>query len=161
MSKSYNIQNNKNTKIQKQVPKYVADVKITMMLENGRKEITTKEELEKYPIGSLISYMNKNNEFKQAGFIYKFSDEYFIYLASDFTTKYRVRYKNVQKMWVGDVYSVTSDLVSLVKADNKKTNFPVKINNIIVYYAKNNFDVVRFKNTGKYKNMIKWVEIFG
>lgn len=154
MSKS-----NKSLNIKK-MDKASLSAKISNMIEYGRKEITTKEELEEFPIGSLISYMNKNNIFKTGGFIIKFSDEYFIYIMPDFTTKYRVRYKNVLKMWAGDVYSVKNDIVSIVKSLNKKTNFPVKLDNIVIYYGKNNFDVKRFMNTDKYKNMIKWYEFF-
>uniref|UniRef100_A0A6G6AA77 Uncharacterized protein n=1 Tax=Borely moumouvirus TaxID=2712067 RepID=A0A6G6AA77_9VIRU len=64
-------------------------------------------------------------------------------------------------MWVGDVYKVNNDLVSLVKAKQSKTNFPIKIGKVIVYYASDNFDVKRFKNTKKYTTMCKWYEIFG
>lgn len=155
MSKSYDI-----IKTSKIIPKYVADVKIVQMLDNGRKEISSNSQLKKYDKGSLISYLNKNNEFKLGGFLLEVTDDYFIYLATDFVTKFRARFKNIQKMWVGDVYSTYNDIVSLVKAKNKKTNFPVTVNNIVVYYAKNNFNVVRFKNTSKYKNMVKWVEYF-
>src|SRR5262245_40366681 len=87
--------------------------KIVSFIENGRKEITTKKQLEKYPVGSLISYINKANVFKLGGFILKFSDDYFIYIKPDFQTKIRARYKNIKKMWVGDVYKVKNDLISL------------------------------------------------
>jgi hypothetical protein len=142
------------------ISKAVLSAKISMMIENGRKEITTKEELEKFPIGSLISYMNKNNIFKLGGFIIKFSDEYFIFITPDFQTKYRVRYKNISKMWVGDVYSTKNDIVSLVKTSQPKTNFPVKIGNIIVYYAAKTFDMKRFENTEKYNRMSSWYNYF-
>lgn len=144
----------------KVMPKYVVNVKIATMIENGRKEITTKDELEEFPPGSLISYMNKNNVFKIGGFITEFEDDSFIYINTDFSHKYRVYYQNILKLWVGDVFVTKNDIVSLVKATQKKTNFPVKIGQIIVYYAKNNFDVKRFMNTEKYQKYINWVNYF-
>ena len=131
-----------------------------IMTENGRKEITTKKQLRKYDIGSLISYINKSNVFKLGGFITKFDDEYFVYVLPDFTTKYKVKYENVKKMWVGDVYNVTNDLVSLVKSTQPATKFEVKVNDIAVYYGKDSFDARRFKCTEKYKRMVAWNEYF-
>ena len=138
----------------------ILKTKLKIMMDNGRKEITSREELEQFPIGSLISYTNKNNTFRQGGFIIKFANEYFNYITPDFKTKYRVRYVNVEKMWVGDVYKVTKDTISLTATTQTKTNFPVKVNNIIVYYAKNNFDANRYILTNKYETMIKWCEYF-
>ena len=134
--------------------------KVKTMIEYGRKEITTREELEEFPIGSLISYVNKDNAFRHGGFIIKYTEEYFNYITVDFQTKYRVRYVNVRKMWVGDVYKVTKDIISLVATTQNKTNFPIKVDDIIVYYAKNNFDVKRYTSTVKYETMTKWCEYF-
>lgn len=150
----------KTKKVYKSINRAAIAAKIDTLIENGRKEITTKEELEKFPIGSLISYMNKNNIYKLGGFIIKFADEYFIYITPDFTTKYRVRYRNILKIWVGDVYSVTNDVVSLVKTKQKKTKFPVKIDNIVVYYAARLFDFKRFMNTERYRIMNNWFNYF-
>ena len=138
----------------------IIEARIKTFIEYGRKEITTKEELEEFPIGSLISYMNKDNMLKQGGFIIKFTDDYFNYITADFTAKYRVRYVNVKKMWVGDVYKVSKDIISLTTTTQPKTNFPVKVNNVVVFYAKNNFDIKRYTSTIKYKTMIKWCEYF-
>lgn len=135
-------------------------VKLSNFIEFGREEITTKNELEKFPIGSLISYINFKNHFKQGGYIIKFGDDYFIYICPDFTTKLRVRYKNIIKMWVGNVYKVHNDVVSLVGTTKKKTKFPVKIGDVIVYYGSSNFDVKRFMNTDRYKNLINWYNYF-
>ena len=135
-------------------------MKIKKMIENGRVEITTKEELEEYDIGSLISYVNNNGTFKLGGFITKFSDEYFIYITPDLSQKYRVRYKNIQKIWVGDPFKCTNDIVSIVKTKQKKTNFPVRIGNVTVYYAQKKFDADRFKCTDKYEQYVKWYKYF-
>jgi hypothetical protein len=42
--------------------------------------------------------------------------------------------------------------------DKELTNFPVKIGNIVVYYANDNYDRERYMNTKKYKMMasINW-----
>jgi len=135
-------------------------LKIDTMIENGRKEITTKKQLEKYPIGSLISYLNNQNIFKPGGFIIKFNPEYFIYITSDFTTKYRARYSHIQKMWVGSVYKTKNDFASIVPTQQNKTKFPVIVNDIVIYYASDTYDVKRFKYTEKYKKIITWCQYF-
>ncbi|QGR54398.1 hypothetical protein [Moumouvirus maliensis] len=141
--------------------KAMLSAKIESMLENGRKEIKKQKELEKYPIGSLISYFNKDGIFKVAGFIKKFGDDYFVYLSSDFEKSIRVKYQNVDKMYVGDVYKTKNDFVSIVPYAGNKTNFPVKIGDVVVYYGKNNTMARRFMHTQKYQRMEQWYKIFG
>lgn len=151
---------NENT-IKKYVYKDVLNAKILTLIEHGRVEISSKEELEKYPIGSLISYTkHNNNDLTQGGFVTKFSDGYFIYITLDFSKKYRARYAHIDKMWVGDIYKVRNDIVSLSETTQKKTNIPVKIGDIIIYYAANNFDYKRFVGTNRYKNALAWYNYF-
>jgi hypothetical protein len=136
--------------------------KIKKMIKYGRVEITKKEELEKFPIGlTLISYMNIFGIFKSGGYLYKLADDYFIYIQSITRTKYRVRYKNVDKMWVANVKDVKNDIITLVCTNKKKTKYPVMIGNIIMYYAKDNFDKERFCCTNKYLIMKDWYDQFG
>lgn len=141
--------------------KSVLLTKITELIDNGRAEITTKDELTKYSIGSLISYMNKNGIFKTAGFLIKVASEYFIYITPDFQQKYRVYFSNVQKMWAGDVYKVKNDIVSIVASKNKATKFKLEINGIVIYYAKDSYSLKRFRNTQKYQRIVKWCDYFG
>ena len=133
--------------------KAVMATKINNLIKDGRAEITTREQLEKYPIGSTISYLNINNVFRSGGFITKFCADYFIYTLPDFETKYRTRYSHIQKMWIKN-----TSIIPAIK--NKKTNFPVKINDIVVYYGIDNFDAQRFQNTEKYKKINGWYEYF-
>ncbi|BCS83791.1 hypothetical protein QLL95_gp0332 [Cotonvirus japonicus] len=78
----------------------------------------------------------------------------------DFETKYRVKYKNVDKLWVGDVHKTKNDIVSIVKTSQKKTRFPVKFDDVLIYYAVDSYDVKRYKKTKKYENMTKWYDYF-
>lgn len=133
--------------------------KINNLIERGRVEISTKKQLEKYQLGSPISYLNRNNIIKQGGYLYKFGDEWFIFITTDFSSKIRVRYKNVSKMWVGDVYKTNGDIVNL-STKQSKTNFPVKIGDTVVHYAPNTFKMKRFMNTEKYQQMVKWYDYF-
>lgn len=137
------------------------NAKLAILVKSGRKEITTKTELEKYPIGSLVSYMNKHKIYKSAGFTIKYAEDYFIYITTDFQTKYRVKYKNILKMWVRRADDTSTDLVSYANSTQNKTNFPIKAGNKIVYYAKNNYDKERFINTEKYKRLVEWYNYFG
>ncbi|AEQ32559.1 hypothetical protein [Megavirus chiliensis] len=140
--------------------KAMLSAKIESLIENGRKEIKRQKELEKYPIGSLISYFNKDGVFKIGGFIKNFGDDNFVYLSSDFEKNIRVRYCNVDKMYVGDVFKTKNDIVSIVPYTKTKTNFPVKIGDVVVYYGKNNTMSRRFMHTQKYKRMDQWYKIF-
>lgn len=139
--------------------KTVAKIKINDLISYGRKEITTRDKLEKFPVGSLISYTNKSGTFKHGGYLCKVKEDWFIYVTLDFSQKIRARYANIDKMWVGDVYKVIGDTISLNKPE-VTTNYPVEINNKIVYFGKNLNDAKRFKVTNKYENMIKWFEYF-
>jgi hypothetical protein len=134
--------------------------KILKLLECGREELTSQKQLEKYNIGSMISYLNTGNIFKMGGFITKFEDESFVFITPDFTKKYRVKYQNVQKMWAGDVYKVKNDVVSIVESEHPPTKYKVTVGNINVYYAKKSIHIKRYVSTDKYKRMINWCEYF-
>lgn len=137
-------------------------VKISNLIKNGRKEITTKDELEEYPIGALISYITKKGIFRSGGFIDKFEDKSFIYLSAiDFKTRVRVKYSSIQKMWAGDVYKTKNDTVSIIPSTNKQSKYFVKIGDVVVYYAPDSTMITRFKCTKKYDRMIKWHERYG
>ena len=80
--RTYNKKIIKNDSINRD--KAALSIRLSNMKKNGRKEITTKTELEKFPTGSLISYTNNKGVFRSAGFIDKFEDESFIYMDSNF-----------------------------------------------------------------------------
>lgn len=63
-------------------------------------------------------------------------------------------------MWIGDVYQVYNDIVSFAGSTQKKTNFPVKIDDIVVYYASKNFYMKRFMATEKYNTLLAWHNYF-
>lgn len=144
----------------RRIEKARIDVKIGNYIENGRKEITTQKQLEKYAIGSLIAYMSNSDTFRIGGYITKFGDDNFIYITPDLKNKYRVKYENVKKMWVGDVYTVRNDLISLAQTKQESTKYEIVFNDIVIFYAKNSFDAKRFKCTEKYKRLVAWDEYF-
>lgn len=136
-------------------------LKTDTLIENGRKEILTKKQLEKYPIGSLISYLNTHGVFRIGGYLKRFDDEYFVYTTVDFDKNIKVKYKCVSKMWVGSVYKCKNDVVSLIQCTNKKTKHYAKIGNITVYYTRDKNAIGRYLRTEKYQRMLKWYEKFG
>lgn len=144
------------------INKVYIEVKIKTLLESGRQEVTTKKELEKHPIGSLISYLTKDHVLRTAGFITRFEKDYFVYIKPDFDEKrYRGRYSNISRMWVGNVYTTHNDIVSLnPPLKHKVTNFPVEVNGRVVYYGQKTFDAYRYKETEKYRRILKWIEYF-
>lgn len=133
--------------------------KINDLILYGRKEITTRKELEKFPIGSLISYTTKNEVFKYGGYLCKVKNDWFIYITLDFSQKIRTRYVNIDKMWVGDVFKVVGDAISFKKPNNE-TNYSVSIGKYIVYYGTKNGNSKSFMASQKYKNMLQWHEYF-
>lgn len=148
------------SKLSKPMPKDVLAAKILTLIEHGREEITDKKNLIKFPIGSLISFMSIRGKFYNGGFITDFHNDHFIYILPDYSKKYRAHYKKISTMWVGDVYKVTNDIVSLTKTVQNKSNFPVEVDGIIIYYAARSFDKKRYMNTTKYKNIIQWYNYF-
>ena len=141
--------------------KATINAKIDNFIEYGRKQITTKKQLEQFPIGSLISYTNIDGDFRVGGYIFSFHDDFFIYFTHDFSAKRIGKYRRIVTMWVGDVFSTVNDFVSITPSQQSKTsNFPVIVNDITLYYAKNSFDAKRFKNTDKFKRIQSWCDIF-
>jgi hypothetical protein len=159
MTEVYELKSTNSNK-PKILPKHVANVKIYMMTKNGRTEVTNREELEKFPIGSLISYTNKQGDFKQGGYITDYEENHFVFITPDIKTKYRVKYSKVDKMWVGEIDKVSNDIVNLTESKQKKTNYPVKIGDTVVYYAMGQYDQIRFMTTDKYKLMLGWYQYF-
>jgi hypothetical protein len=136
-------------------------LKIDDMLLNGRKEITTIDQLNKYPCGSLISYMNSDGIFRKGGFLLDIQDNSFSFLTSDFERRYRINMNKVSKIWIGSVYKVKNDVVSIVPTTKQKTSFPVKVGNIIVFYGQDNYAVKRYTHSAKFQTVLKWFNRFG
>ena len=63
--------------------------------------LSIKSELEKYPLGIIISYINNKNIFRPGGIILKYNPDYFIYMEAGLQTKYRARYSHINKIWIG------------------------------------------------------------
>lgn len=145
--------------------KALIEAKIKYMINNGRVEITSINDLKKYPIGSMVSYMTKKGIYKSGGFLLKINDHiddnYFIYVNFDKDQKIRVRMERVDKIWIGDVYKTSNDVVSLVATKKKETSKPVIIGDIVIYYANSIYDYNRYVCTNKYKLTQKWYEMFG
>lgn len=129
------------------------------LVDHGRKEISSKNELEKYPIGSLISYETLDGRYAKGGFITNFKNDYFIYILLDFSQKYRIRYNKIKRMWVGNVFENEGDYISF-KEPCCKTKFPVKIGEYVVKYVASKHQINVFISRDKYKTMVKWYDTF-
>lgn len=128
---------------------------------HGRKEVTDnfKKQAEKFKIGSLVAYETNNGRYTKGGFVTEFCQDYLVWITLDFEQSYKIRYKNVKRMWLGDVFKVESDYVAFKKPDNV-TNYEVKIGNYPVKYFKNSRARNLFLETEKYKTMVKWHDYF-
>jgi len=129
----------------------LVQAKINKLLNSGRKEITTKKELEKFPLGSLVSYVTKDGLYRSGGFLRTIQDKYFALQGGNVVNpiSFSVQFNNISKMYIGSP-------VKLANRTDKKTKFEVKINGKVVYYAKSNYDAKRFMGTQKYKRMVKY-----
>lgn len=134
--------------------------KIADLIGYGRKEITTRKELSKFPIGSLISYMSNDNILKLGGYLLSVESSWFIYITYDLNIKVRVRFENITKMFVGDVNDVYGDYISMMKAKQTPTNYHVKIGKRIVFYGVSSYKCTRFKSTAKYERTLQWYNYF-
>jgi len=109
----------------------------------------------------FISYITKDGQYRSGGFLTGISEYYFVVLGGQINNKisFSVQYSNVKELYAKQIQSHQSTTpIKPIKTKKPKTKFPVKINNIVVYYAKDNYDRRRFKQTNKYKRMIKYIE---
>src|ERR1044071_9083371 len=81
-----------------------------------------KTELEKYPIGTAVAYLNNDNILKYGGKIIKFTENYFIYI-NETGVKYRTRYVNINEIYIESV-CITKDNVFDVHSKKYRTMYP-------------------------------------
>jgi len=137
--------------------------KIQTLIEYGRIEIHTREELKEYPKGSLVSYLSKDDVFYLGGFLMSVGKKHFYIISdlADASNKIKISFKNINAIYVGTVFDTSNDVISIKENTKKPTKHPVKIGDIIVYYGKNRVDKNRFISTRKYQMMMAWYELFG
>ena len=140
--------------------KALIGARILTMIENGRTEVTTIKQLKKFPIGSLVSYINSSGIFNIGGFLLAIFDDSFSFVDLDFKIRYRVAINKIDKIWIGSVFKVRNDYVSICPSDKKATNFPAIIANIVIFYAPDNYALKRFISTQKYKLAVLWAQRF-
>lgn len=122
--------------------------KIETLIKNNRVKIKTRKQLKKYPLGSLISYIKIDGTYRKGGFLENIDKEYFTFQEGD--EPFTELFENIKEMYVG------SPVRKLNRKSSKKSNFPIKIGEDIIYYAKDNFDKSRFMNTSRYKKLEEW-----
>jgi hypothetical protein len=136
------------------ITKDEVETKIISLIESECEEITTKDELETYKLGSLISYLTSSNVFKLGGLITIFKEEYFIYDKLNSSTRYRVRYCNIIKMWVGDFVKLKHKLTRLVNSASQTSHSKIDIDKIEIVYNGKLVDVKQSVGINKYNSII-------
>jgi hypothetical protein len=72
---------------------------------------------------------------------------------------FSVQFKNVKAIYVRKTNKKNVDQpIKPTETTHSKTEYPVEVNGIVVYYARDNWDRKRFKDTKKYANMLKYTE---
>jgi|WetSurMetagenome_2_1015567.scaffolds.fasta_scaffold1316527_1 hypothetical protein len=116
------------------------------LLKNGYKKINTKDELLEEEKG-LITFIDKNNNFHKGGFITKISKDNLTW--SNLKTQNKIPFEDIKIMYVRSP-------LRLLNRTKKVTQYHAKIGGVIIYYAQDNFDLLRFKETNRYKKLLEW-----
>jgi len=155
-------------------------LKIKNLIDKGRVEIETRDELLNFPLGSLVSYLTKpkmvvmedgkrkvvNNGkslYRSGGFLRAVEDDYFTLQGGQpwSPISFCVQFENVEKMYVGNPTTTKDDFISIQPTKQEPTKHPVMIGDTVVYYGKDAWKANRFKSTKKYEQMVKWYEKYG
>lgn len=132
--------------------------------EKGATEIFNPKEsdLENFNKGVLISYVTKDGKYRSGGFLTNYDDKYFVLLGGGGfgpRISFSVQFKNVKAIYVRKPNKKNVDQpIKPTETTHYKTEYPVEIDGVVVYYARDNWDKRRFMNTKKYRNMLKYVK---
>lgn len=139
-------------------PKKVAE-KVQELIDKGRVLITTKEELENFPKGSVVSYITKEGKYRSGGFLTSIQPDYFtLHGGTKFApVSFCVQFSNVKEMYVGKVdRSRKITKIVPVPITQEITNYPVFVGDIVVKYEKDKWKQNRFMQSKKYKAMVEF-----
>jgi hypothetical protein len=137
------------------------DMKLMKMKEQGRVIVEGDEdemikEMENFPKHVHICYVTKENQYRCGGFLRKLvnneKEQYFVLFVPDKRLSFPVQFKNVKSLYIK---AIQRKGVEITPTDKPETKFPVKLGDIVVYYAKDAYDRRRFMTTEKFKNMEK------
>ncbi len=148
------------------------DILEAYLSESSYEEVEQKD-ADKLPSGSRIAYIRKdNNKWCSGGYLSKIEESYedadgkkfkrpklyIIYKAYN-NSPFCVQLEDIDQLYVmkPKMDNVIIEKPYYLKKPKIRTNFPVRIDDedgyeVVVYYAKDNFDRDRFKSTRKYKN---------
>ena len=129
--------------------------KIKRLLQAGRAEIETREQLENFPLGSLVAYVTKEGLYRSGGFLRTIQDEYFALQGGQINNpiSFPVQFKNVKAMYVGN--SAVIHFPDPVETTKKETKYPSYVGDIVVNYARDKWNRERFEKTKKFQY---WIE---
>jgi hypothetical protein len=123
--------------------------KIARLTRDGYDLSLNKEELEKRPFG-LITYIDKDDKYEKGGFLKEIKEDSFVWHNYDpEVPDQEIKFEDVKQIY-------TRSPLRLLNRSTKKTNYPVKLGGVTIFYAKDNFDLLRFKNTDRYQQIKKW-----
>jgi hypothetical protein len=109
--------------------------------------------------GKLISYITTKDKYRSGGFITSWNDDYFTVLGGGGygpRISFCVQFKDVKKAFIRKVDR--NGPLKPKKATNKKSDWPVVVGGVTVYYARSKSDKARFKKTNKYNRMLKYAK---
>lgn len=76
--------------------------KVDKMIKDGRVEIHTRDQLMNFPLGSLVSYITKDGDYRSGGFLKALQKEYFVLQGGTnaHPISFSVQFRNIAKMFV-------------------------------------------------------------
>jgi len=139
---------------------------IDMLLNQGRDEVINPTDLEKYPKGSVVSYVNKNGKFRHGGLLVGLTEDYIILRSMQNLKDMRdlcIKLNNINAFYIIDPRNVTSKTRSFSFRhidDAESCKYTVKIGDTIVFKGRDTYDAERYKTTRKYKNQLEYYDQF-
>jgi hypothetical protein len=134
------------------------------------------KDIKDLPSGVRFAYITKSQKWRSAGWLSRIEESYedtdgnkfknpklYLLYKSYNNACFPVQLDDIEAFYVMKPKidpGVIIEKPIYLKKPKKRTNFPVKIEDedgyeVVVYYAKDNYDRDRFKNTQKYKNAIE------
>lgn len=140
------------------------------LVNSGYEEVNLKD-IDMIPTGSRLAYITKDKKWRSAGWLSRVEDsyedvdgnpfdkpkKYILYKAYN-NAAWSIQLEDIYKLYImrNKSQDILVKKVIYFRKPTKRTNFAVYLNNskgedVVIYYAKDNFDKKRFMNTNKYQ----------
>jgi hypothetical protein len=130
-------------------------------------KICTKSELKKFPLGTLLLTYTLDNLFCLNGYLHSIRTNSFVINTNIFDDNddslIKIYFSDIDYIYANPIIikNLTHIPDVMQSAQSGVTDFPVTIDDIVVYYAYDKKDKAMYKKSLKYITMKKWHDIYG